>query len=162
MEPAVRTKLADFPRFFTPYAFTAAVLLYLVGPANAPALVAETIRALAAFVALAAAYVHVAYDCSVVRRFYDRVFPKGTPHVAMVAIEVTAHFLPPLLVGPPQDPRAIAAAYAIVAAWYIAQRDRIHRLYLDEIPIADYDRLLLGVLPLAAVAWSVALKLTGA
>ena len=153
---------ADYVRLFTPYASSAAGALYLVGPDSVPPFVAETVRALSAFVALAAAYVHAVYDCAVVRRFYGRVFPKGTPHAAMVAIEVTAHFLPPLLVGPPRDPRAIAAAYAIVAAWYLAQRDRIHRLYLDEIPIADYDRLLLGVLPLAAVAWSVALKLAGA
>lgn len=161
LAPALRP--ADYARLLTPYALAAALALYAIGPERAPPLVAETVRALAAFVAVAAAYVHARYDCrDVVQRFYERVFPPGTPRAAMVAAETLAHFLPPLLIGPPGDARGVAAGYAIFAAWYAAARGRMRALYMDNVPRADYDRLALVALPLAGAAWCAALAAAGA
>lgn len=155
---------ADAARWLTPYAFVAAAALWAAErraerrAAPVPPLVADAIRAVAALVAVAAAYVHARYDCRDVLRFYARAFPQGTPRAAMVATEVLAHFLPPLLIGPPRTPIGVALGYAIVAAWYAAvARASVRRLYLDNVPVADYDRLIYRVLPLAGAAWSAAL-----
>jgi len=147
----------DYFRFFTPYTFVAALALYFSNPA-ADGLVADAIRAAAAFVAVAVAYVHMNYSCGDgIRRFYAHVFPKGMPHAAMVATEVAVHFLPPLLVGPPGSIVGVALGYAVVAAWYATARPSIQWLYVADIPVADYDRILYRVLPIAGAAWSAAL-----
>lgn len=148
--------VAHLPYYLTVSTFIASAFVYFAPTALSP-FVADVIRAAAALVAVAAAYAHVRYDCrAVIDRFYEKVFPPGTPRALMVAVDTIAHFLPVLANGLPRDVGAVWVGYGAVVAWYVAVRGRIRSLYFDDVPLREYDRILFGVLPVAAAALSVA------
>lgn len=160
MPSAPPSPLTTLPYYFTTHTVLASAYVYFAPAFGAPlsAFVADVIRAVAALVAVAAAVAHVRYDCrAVIDRFYEKVFPPGTPRGAAVIVDTLAHFGPLLANGPPSDVRAVWVGYGLVVAWYAAVRGRIQALYFDDVPWSDYDRILFGVLPVAAAAFSAAL-----
>lgn len=154
--------LSSLAQYLTVYAFLASAYVF-AAPASVPPFAAEVVRAVAAFVAIATVYAHARYDCrEVIRRFYEKVFPAGTPRALMVAVDTIAHFLPLLANGPPRDVRAVWTGYGVVIAWYLAVRGRIQALYFDAVPTREYDHILFGVLPATAAVYSAALVIGSA
>lgn len=81
------------------------------------------------------------------------LFYYGIPMVKQVIVfvcDILLHVVPVLLIGLPHTASSVAIAYAILSAWYLLVRHRIHEIYAPSVP-ADKAFIGAGIMATATV-----------
>lgn len=118
----------------------------------------DIIRANAILIAGIVALFYIEYGPSAVAGFYRRLFPDvadvvaAAPDSAWVALDIVVHFLPLVILGPPQFPVSLLASVGLFACWYAVIRHDIAWIY-DGIPEEFIYHRLIQTLAVVG-AWS--------